>query len=56
MEYRVYGCGTFRGRRISPFITLKTTAFAPMAMARLETAVIVKPGVFRGTRMLNSTS
>jgi hypothetical protein len=36
---------------IRAFMTLKTTAFAPIAKASVNTAATVKPGDFRSTRM-----
>ena len=37
------------GRRISPFNTPKTTAFAPIANASVKTATMVNPGDLRNT-------
>jgi hypothetical protein len=38
------------GRKINPFITLNTTALAPMAIASVKTALIVKAGDLRNCR------
>ena len=49
-------CGTFEGRRMNAFITLNTTALAPIAKASVKTAAMVNPGDLRNWRRANRRS
>src|SRR5579863_636390 len=48
--YKLPGFGTLSGRSTSAFSTLKTMALAPMASARVSTAVRANPGALRNCR------
>src|SRR5579863_7089735 len=48
--YKLPGFGTLSGRSTSAFSTLNTTALAPMASARVITAVTANPGYLRNWR------
>src|ERR1700761_1126498 len=53
---RLSACGTLSGCRMSAFSTLKTTALAQMAMARVSTAVMANPGDLRNCRKASRKS
>src|SRR5579863_5902798 len=48
--YKLPGLGTLSGRSTSAFSTLKTMALAPIASARVSTAVRANPGALRNCR------
>src|SRR5579863_8920142 len=48
--YKLPGLGTLSGRSTSAFSTLKTMALAPIANARVSTAVRANPGALRNCR------
>src|ERR1700759_2662885 len=48
--YKLPGFGTLSGRSTNAFSTLKTIALAPIASARVNTAVRANPGALRNCR------